>query len=112
MKHFTISCIAVAMAFTSLHAGEVTHGPWLFNPDSDSLSIGFTTDTPTGGGIELRKKGTEEWTKYYDIRHGRKFDRSGDHVINLINLAPGSEYEYKLIVFEPWSLEEKTLEEI
>ena len=112
MKYFAIPCIAAALAFSGLYAQEVTHGPWLFNPNSDSLSVGFTTDTPAGAGIELRKKGTEEWTKYYDMRHGRKFDRSSDHIINVINLEPGSDYEYKLIVFEPWAMEEKTLDQV
>ena len=55
MKYFAIPCIAAALAFSGLYAQEVTHGPWLFNPNSDSLSVGFTTDTPAGAGVELGK---------------------------------------------------------
>ena len=73
------------------------HGPWLTNPSETGMTVTWITRIRSAGGIEYRKKGTENWTKIWKTRCGQVDYTSDIQSIHLKDLKPGTEYEYRLL---------------
>lgn len=74
------------------------HGPWLTMPKPDSMTVTWITRVKCAGGIQIREKGTEEWSETkWPVKYGQ-VDYSKDiHSFNLTGLKSGTEYEYRLV---------------
>ena len=79
---------------------ELTHGPWLSNPDVGTMTVAFTCANPLGAAIQYRKIGTDDWKTTWHQRQGQCLRRTY-HAIPLTNLEPGAKYEYRIIVIHP-----------
>ncbi len=73
------------------------HGPWLLNPSYTTMSVNWITRVPCGAAIEYRVKGTEEWTRIWDVICGQINLSKDIHTFHLKNLKPATEYEYRLL---------------
>ena len=79
---------------------ELAYGPWLTNPDTGAMTVAFSCKTPLAGAVSYRKVGDSEWTSKWNIRQGQCLRRTY-HSIRLENLAPGTEYEYRILTLHP-----------
>lgn len=80
----------------------VLHGPWVCQPDSTSVEIGWETAGAGAAIVEYRRKGeTEFWIAYADPVSGTIRRDKSLHRARLKNLTPGSEYEYRLKMLFP-----------
>ena len=75
----------------------VLHGPWVCQPDSTSVEIGWETAGAGAAVVEYRRKGETEFRiAYADPVSGTIRRDKSLHRARLKNLTPGSEYEYRL----------------
>ena len=86
--------------FTLPELPIVTVGPWLGDPDSDSVCIRFTTLGKVGAGIEYRELGKTESQIEWDHRQGRILRRIF-HASRLTGLEAGKFYEYRIVLLDP-----------
>lgn len=83
----------------------ITHGPYICDMDSTSVTIVWTTDKPGLSWVELAPAGTDhfysqERPKYFDTRHGRKIVRDSVHQVRIEGLTPGTQYRYRIFTKE------------
>lgn len=80
----------------------VLHGPWVCQPDSTSVEIGWETAGAGAAVVEYRRKGETEFRiAYADPVSGTIRRDKSLHRARLKNLTPGSEYEYQLKMLSP-----------
>lgn len=80
----------------------VLHGPWVCQPDSTSVEIGWETAGAGAAIVEYRRKGETEFRiAYADPVSGTIRRDKSLHRARLKNLTPGSEYEYQLKMLFP-----------
>lgn len=80
----------------------VLHGPWVCQPDSTSVEIGWETAGAGAAVVEYRRKGETEFRiAYADPVSGTIRRDKSLHRARLKNLTPGSEYEYQLKMLFP-----------
>lgn len=80
----------------------VLHGPWVCQPDSTSVEIGWETAGAGAAAVEYRRKGETEFRiAYADPVSGTIRRDKSLHRVRLKNLTPGSEYEYRLKMLFP-----------
>ena len=80
----------------------VLHGPWVCQPDSTSVEIGWETAGAGATVVEYRRKGETEFRiAYADPVSGTIRRDKSLHRARLKNLTPGSEYEYRLKMLFP-----------
>ena len=80
----------------------VLHGPWVCQPDSTSVEIGWETAGAGATVVEYRRKGeTEFQIAYADPVSGTIRRDKSLHRARLKNLTPESEYEYRLKMLFP-----------
>ncbi len=80
----------------------VLHGPWVCQPDSTSVEIGWETAGAGAAIVEYRRKGETEFRiAYADPVSGTIRRDKSLHRARLKNLTPGSEYEYRLKMLFP-----------
>lgn len=80
----------------------VLHGPWVCQPDSTSVEIGWETAGAGAAVVEYRRKGETEFRiAYADPVSGTIRRDKSLHRARLKNLTPGSEYEYRLKMLFP-----------
>ena len=80
----------------------VLHGPWVCQPDSTSVEIGWETAGAGATVVEYRRKGETEFRiAYADPVSGTIRRDKSLHRARLKNLTPGSEYEYQLKMLFP-----------
>lgn len=76
-------------------------GPWLFNADTDRISIGWRSSVPVAGGVQYRVRGSGgEWTERLVQSNGTLVLDGIAQIIDLKGLEPGTEYEYRLAVYD------------
>lgn len=78
----------------------VANGPWLFNADTSSISVGWRSAVPLAGGIEFRKKGETQYQERFAAVNGQLQPRRRAQIVDLTGLEPGTEYEYRLIALD------------
>lgn len=80
----------------------VLHGPWVCQPDSTSVEIGWETAGAGAAAVEYRRKGETEFRiAYADPVSGTIRRDKSLHRARLKNLTPESEYEYRLKMLFP-----------
>lgn len=80
----------------------VLHGPWVCQPDSTSVEIGWETAGAGAAIVEYRRKGETEFRiAYADPVSGTIRRDKSLHRARLKNLTPGSKYEYRLKMLFP-----------
>ena len=80
----------------------VLHGPWVCQPDSTSVEIGWETAGAGATVVEYRRKGETEFRiAYADPVSGTIRRDKSLHRARLKNLTPESEYEYRLKMLFP-----------
>lgn len=76
-------------------------GPWLFNADTDRISIGWRSSVPVAGGVRYRVKGSDdEWTERLVQSNGTLVLDGIAQIIDLKGLRPDTEYEYRLAFYD------------
>lgn len=74
----------------------------MLRPTENSIVFAFVTQSPVPAGVDYRIKGTDKWTREWDlagelvIRNDRK-----NHIIRLEDLKADTTYEYRLVLLEP-----------
>jgi calcineurin-like phosphoesterase len=86
--------------FKSVDLPEIETGPWLSDPDENTICICFTTLGKIGSAVEYRRKGGKERRMIWNHRLGQILRRKF-HAVRLENLEPGTEYEYRVILIDP-----------
>lgn len=79
----------------------LTYGPWLTYPTPTSIVVGLTTIPGYGAGVQYREKGTQKWQEKWHTVAGQIFKHRSPHTIQLKNLKPDTEYEYRLVFLKP-----------
>ena len=83
-------------------ASKIMHGPYLSNPDSDSVSISWATAGKVPSFLQYREKNSNaEWIKVYSNRSNGILKHENSHFVHLTDLKPGREYEYELFYLSP-----------
>lgn len=96
---WNFACLAW-ISFAPPAEPALTHGPWLSNADTDTLTVNFTCSTPLGCGVEYRPAGTADWTLVWHQRQGQILRRTF-HAIHLCHLTPAQAYEYRIVCIHP-----------
>lgn len=79
----------------------ISCGPWLTNPDTGRITVGFTTARPCAAYLEFRRTFSEPWKKVFQSRGGQISRDETCHVFHLDGLVPGARYDYRAGAFEP-----------
>ena len=80
---------------------RIMHGPYLFNADTRSISVGWRTDIPMGAGVDIRKAGEPGFrTVWQTLGHQIQID-SIDHIVDIGDLDPDCTYEYRPVSYDP-----------
>ena len=83
-------------------AYRVTHGPYLSNPDQNSICVNWETAGKLPAFIEYRKAGTqEEPQRVYCGRSNGILSSETAHFAKLENLPEDTVFEYELFYLEP-----------
>lgn len=103
--------VAIALfspvAAQAQQAYTINHGPYLQGLTYDGVIVSFTTSERGFSKVEVREKGSDEVREFRTSKHGL-FEANNTHnVIEVKNLKPATEYEYrvvskKLTRFEPY----------
>ena len=73
------------------------HGPWLFQPGTTQIGIGWESAGPCATILEYRERGTLQYqTLQNPCRNGIRKSDSALHKVWLCGLKPDTEYEYKI----------------
>lgn len=96
------------IAFTSTSLAQaigITHGPYICDMDSTSVTIVWTTDKPGLSWLELAPDDTdhfygEERAKYFDTRQGRRVVLDSVHQVRIEGLTPDTRYRYRIFTKE------------
>lgn len=106
MMKKTILLFAALLALPTWSFGiEITHGPYICDMDSTSVTIMWTTDKPGMSWVELGETGSdhfygEERQKYFATLHGRKLVRDTVHQVRIGRLKPNTSYRYRIATKE------------
>ena len=88
---------------------SINHGPWLTNPDTGKITIGFSSAEPCAAAVEYRS-GKSPYRKIFQSEGGQIVPAETRHIFHLSGLIPGAEYEYRAIAFDPETREECSTE--
>lgn len=81
-------------------AGELKYGPYVTDVSKDGAVISFVTAYPVPSGIAVRKCGEKAYRNYWS-HSGYQIDPNKKlHRIDVDELEPDTEYEYKIIFLE------------
>lgn len=72
-------------------------GPWLTNPRTDAVTMGFTTCLPCSAAIDYRLHNTKQWTRVWQCSGGQIITDETRHIFHLTNLLPGQIYDYRAV---------------
>lgn len=73
------------------------HGPWLFQPGTTQIGIGWESAGTCVTMLEYRERGTLQYQTFCDSsRNGIRRGDSALHKVWLCGLKPNTEYEYKI----------------
>jgi calcineurin-like phosphoesterase len=86
--------------FKTMDLPEIETGPWLGDPDENTICIRFTTLGKIGSAVEFRRKGGKESRTVWNHRLGQILRRKF-HAVRLENLESGTEYEYRVVLIDP-----------
>ena len=78
---------------------QVTRGPFLFRLTKNTASISFQTAGLMAAGVEYRAKGARSWERVMDACGSQVNTSLDSHMITLTGLKPGTEYEYRILLF-------------
>lgn len=79
-------------------AHVLAHGPWLSNPQPEGMTVSWATAGRVAAELEYRPAGTRCWRRLAaGLQHGVLSSHEQLHVVHLTGLAPGCEYEYRLL---------------
>lgn len=78
-------------------AAKVIHGPYVSNPDKNSVSISWATAGKVPAFLQYREKNSNaDWKKVYSNQINGILKHDNAHFVNLTDLEEGKEYEYEL----------------
>ena len=86
---------------------HIAHGPYLQALSYDGVIISFTTSHNGFSAVELRRKGEEQIRTCRTVEHGLFMANNTHNVIEIGELEPATEYEYRIVSkqmlsFEPY----------
>lgn len=85
-----------------LPAPKVLHGPYLSNPDKNSVSISWATAGRVPAYLKYRKKDSGAvWNTAYSNQSNGILKHETSHFVHLSDLQAGKEYEYELFCLSP-----------
>ena len=109
MKKYLL--LILCFACQSLYAVKITHGPYICDMDSSSVTIVWITDKPGLSWVEYDVDGEDhfyakERIKVYDVRHGRRILTDTVHQVRITGLTPDTRYRYRVLTKEvaTWSI--------
>ncbi len=91
---------------------QINYGPWCSHPNPGEITVNFTTDGQIPSGIDYRKKGMELWHRVWDLLGGQVRTDRDHHHITLTGLEEDAVYEYRTVLLDPETLQEKRQEKI
>ena len=78
------------------------HGPWLYDPSCDAMTVGWANAGASPSALEYRKKGDAEYKLVYSHYDAGVWDKAQTlHKVRLSGLQPGAEYEYRVRSYLP-----------
>lgn len=103
MKHLLLGLLLLLSL--SVKGIEVTHGPWICDMDSASVTIVWVTDKPGKSWVEIAPDGSDHFygkarPRYYDILEGRKVLTDSVHRVHIEGLKPKTKYRYRVFTQE------------
>ena len=113
----TMLCASTALALNTPNQKSITaqaeppyhiaHGPYLQALSYDGVIISFTTSHNGFSAVELRRKGEEQVRTCRTVEHGLFMANNTHNVIEIGELEPATEYEYRIVSkqmlsFEPY----------
>lgn len=97
---YTWSFACAKVPFRLPDVPEIAVGPWLDNPGPGRMTVRFTSLGNCGAGVEYRTKGTNPWQTAWDAVE-ELIQRRSFHTVELENLTPGAQYEYRIVMLDP-----------
>lgn len=85
----------------------ISCGPWLTNPGTGQITVGFTTARPSVAYLEYRRTAFEAWEKVFQSEGGQITRNETRHIFHLTGLVSGIRYDYRVGALEPKSGEEE-----
>lgn len=103
MKHLLLALMLLLSV--SVKGIGITHGPWICDMDSTSVTIVWVTDKPGLSWVELAPEGSDHFygkarTRHYDIFEGRKVLTDSVHKVHIEGLKPNTKYRYRVFTQE------------
>ncbi len=94
---------------------KITHGPWICDMDSTSVTIMWITNKPGMSWVELAPGDSlhfysQDHPKYYDTFNGRRVVTDTIHRVRIQGLTPNTRYNYRICTKEllKWSWSDYT----
>ncbi len=84
-------------AQTAAEAYTINHGPYLQGLTYDGVIVCFTTSHKGFSKVELREKGSDVVRECRTSKHGLLEANNTHNVIEINNLKPATEYEYRIV---------------
>lgn len=102
-RFFTLIAAVIAVALFSPAAAQtqeaftINHGPYLQGLTYDGVIVCFTTSHKGFSKVELREKGSDVVRECRTSKHGLLEANNTHNVIEINNLKPATEYEYRIV---------------
>ncbi len=94
-------CFSEKKDYTPSRAA-LAHPPVFTRPEKGGIMVTFITETPIPAGMDYRPVGSDSWKRVWDLKGGIVLRESSRiHRIQLEDLIPGRDYEYRLVLLEP-----------
>lgn len=105
MKKAALLLFMMILQTTSLFAVSITHGPWISDMDSTSITIMWITDKPGLSWVELAADDglhfySQSHAKKYDTLNGRRVVTDTIHRVRIDGLTPDTRYRYRIFTKE------------
>ena len=79
----------------------IMYEPLLTDFAPGRVTVGFVTGSGVPAAVDYRKKGETQWTRAWHLIGGQKASLERVHRVELRNLAPDTDYEYRLVTEHP-----------
>ena len=86
------------LAVTAVPAGKLLYTPYLTVSATGHMDVVFFTAGESGGAVEYRAAGTENWNRTNDAVAGA-FEQARFHRLSLAGLEPGLTHEYRIVTW-------------